>query len=131
MDAEVFQSLLNIIDRAENDAELDEAWELIESGPHYDVLSPSQETAILNAADRQRCKVMKFRAFLSSAEPPREYDDGVPWADDIIEKLSTLKGQQAQAFWRKNADYVRSGARKNPESAKRILAEFEKRGIDQ
>ena len=131
VDAEVFQSLLNIIAKAETDAELDEAWELVETGPHYELLSPAQETAILNAADRRRIVVMKFRAYLSSREPPREYDDPTLWADEILAKLKTLEGQQAQAFWRKNFDYVRSGARKSPAEAQRIWDIIEMRNLDQ
>ena len=128
IDAETFDSLCRLIGTAETDEEMDDAWMTIESGPHYDNLSSGQETTLLNVADRQRIKVMKFRAFLSSQEPPREFDRGDEWADAILGKLKSLTDEkQAQAFWKRNIDYVRGGARKNPASAERIMKAVEVR----
>lgn len=62
-----------------------------------------------------------LRALLTSAAGVVVYDDADLWRDDILNKMSAIKGDPLKAFWKHNEQFILDARADHPAQAKRIL----------
>jgi recombination protein RecT len=72
----------------------------------------------------------RLRAIISSATGEREYQDADLWMNDILAKLSSLKGDPAAVFWKKNLEFIlEAGEGGFDAQADRLLEVAAERGL--